>query len=135
MNGANGFADSDIDVFIFGLTPELATAKMHSLLLQLQRASGRVVDNPQRTTARTHHMEDMMLSEHAVTLLGLSKFPRVQVVLRCYASPAEILCGFDIDCCCVGYDGRDVYILPRACVGGDNQSATHSPRASTRSTP
>ena len=37
-----------------------------------------------------------------------------QIILRCYNSPAEVLLGFDIDCCCVGYDGTDVWALPRA---------------------
>mgnify|MGYP002039529684 CR=1 FL=1 len=37
-----------------------------------------------------------------------------QIILRCYHSPAEVLLGFDIDCCCVGYDGADVWVLPRA---------------------
>jgi hypothetical protein len=37
-----------------------------------------------------------------------------QIILRLYKSPAEILMGFDVDSCCVGYDGRDVFVLPRA---------------------
>jgi hypothetical protein len=36
-----------------------------------------------------------------------------QVILREYASPSEVLLGFDVDCCCCGYDGMDVWALPR----------------------
>lgn len=38
----------------------------------------------------------------------------VQIVLRLYESPAEVLLGFDCDCCCFGYDGTHVWGLPRA---------------------
>lgn len=27
----------------------------------------------------------------------------VQIILRIYQSPSEVLCGFDVDCCCVGF--------------------------------
>ena len=37
----------------------------------------------------------------------------IQVVLRLYSSPAEVLAGFDVDCCCAGYDGTSVWALPR----------------------
>jgi hypothetical protein len=37
----------------------------------------------------------------------------IQVVLRLYHDPAEVLLGFDIDSCCVGYNGTHVYCLPR----------------------
>ena len=33
---------------------------------------------------------------------------RVQIILRLYSSPAEVLMGFDIDSCCVAYDGTSV---------------------------
>lgn len=38
----------------------------------------------------------------------------VQVVLRLFRSVAEVLAGFDLDCCCVAYDGARVAALPRA---------------------
>ena len=30
-------------------------------------------------------------------------------MLRLYSSPSEILSGFDVDACAVGYDGTQVY--------------------------
>ena len=38
----------------------------------------------------------------------------VQIVLRLYKTPAEVLLGFDLDCVGVGFDGTDVWALPRA---------------------
>ena len=37
----------------------------------------------------------------------------VQLILRLYTSPAEVLLGFDVHSCCIGYDGRNVWALPR----------------------
>jgi hypothetical protein len=38
---------------------------------------------------------------------------KVQVILRMYKSPAEVLYGFDVDCCACAYDGRQVWVTPR----------------------
>ena len=37
----------------------------------------------------------------------------MQIVLRLYNSPAEVLMGFDVDACACGYDGSRVYVCPR----------------------
>jgi hypothetical protein len=37
----------------------------------------------------------------------------IQVVLRLYDSPVEVLFGFDCDCCCCAYNGREVLLTPR----------------------
>jgi hypothetical protein len=37
----------------------------------------------------------------------------VQIVLRLYDSPTEVLVGFDVDCCLCAYDGRNVWLAPR----------------------
>jgi hypothetical protein len=37
----------------------------------------------------------------------------IQIILRLYKSPAEVLLGFDIDCCCFAFDGKNVWTLPR----------------------
>lgn len=36
-----------------------------------------------------------------------------EINLRLYNSPTEILHTIDIDCCCIGYDGQDLWITPR----------------------
>ena len=55
-----------------------------------------------------------MKTEHAVTFVQGYPKRHIQVVLRLYSSPAEVLLGFDLDASCVGYDGSDVWLLPRA---------------------
>lgn len=43
-------------------------------------------------------------------------FPRrhVQVVLKLFDSPADVLTSFDVDCCAFGFDGERLVCLPRA---------------------
>jgi hypothetical protein len=38
-----------------------------------------------------------------VTFLGDYPVPHIQIILRIYKNPTEILMGFDIDCCCGMY--------------------------------
>jgi len=38
----------------------------------------------------------------------------IQIVLRLYQTPSEILHGFDVDSCCLGYDGNDIWMTQRA---------------------
>lgn len=42
-------------------------------------------------------------STHAVTIVSQYPYRHIQIVLRLYKSPAEVLMGFDVDCCAVGY--------------------------------
>lgn len=37
----------------------------------------------------------------------------LQFITRLYKSPSEILHGFDVDCCCIGFDGKDIYMTRR----------------------
>ena len=38
---------------------------------------------------------------------------KVQIVLRLYDSPTEVLLGFDVDSCCCAFDGKEVWVTPR----------------------
>lgn len=44
-------------------------------------------------------------SAHAVTMVSEYPFRHIQIELRLYSSPCEVLAGFDVDSCCVGFDG------------------------------
>ena len=48
----------------------------------------------------------------------------IQIVLRLYSSPAEVLTGFDVDAPCCAYDGDRVWANPRAIVSMMRQSNT-----------
>jgi hypothetical protein len=93
---------SDIDLFLYGLTEEEALEKIK----QIERS----IKDSIMTETTTIRMKN------AITIA--SKYPNrhVQIVLRIYKSLSEILTGFDVDCSCVAYDGKQVYGSPRAIV-------------------
>jgi hypothetical protein len=49
----------------------------------------------------------------AFGMQGVGITETIQVVLRLYASVAEVLVGFDCDTCSCAYDGREVLLTPR----------------------
>ncbi|KAN0024453.1 hypothetical protein ACTFIV_008861 [Dictyostelium citrinum] len=97
--GNKGFENSDIDIFLYGLSEDGANRKLDEIEQHIKSKS------PQAQMART---------KYAVTFVSGTGFRNIQIVLRIYKSPAEVLMGFDIDCCSIGYDGTDVYAMPRA---------------------
>ena len=99
FEAGNGFSHSDIDIFVHGVTIKEANDKLASVLLSIANSTG---------------LHDIVVSKHAVTIVGVRPFRHLQVVLRIYISPLEILSGFDVDSCCVGFDGENVWATQRA---------------------
>ncbi|KKK26957.1 hypothetical protein ARAM_004358 [Aspergillus rambellii] len=91
---------SDVDLFLYGLTEEQAIEKIK----QIERC---IKDSilTETSTIRT---------KHAITIVSQYPTRHVQIVLRLYKSISEVLTGFDVDCACAAYDGRQVYLAPRA---------------------
>jgi hypothetical protein len=56
VSGANGFHTTDIDIFIYGLTPSEATKKMKEILHVIKRNGG--------------NNDDILVSPYSVTILG-----------------------------------------------------------------
>lgn len=52
-------------------------------------------------------------SAYAISFVSQYPFRNIQIILRLYSSPTEILMGFDVDSCSCGFDGKDVYMTPR----------------------
>lgn len=52
-------------------------------------------------------------SAYAISIVSQFPYRHIQIILRLYSSPAEILMGFDVDACSVGFDGKQVYMTPR----------------------
>ena len=74
-----------------------------------------------------------IVSRYRVEIIGLvllttssAQYPyrSIQIVLRLYHSPAEVLAGFDIDAPCCAYDGTHVWANPRAVVAMMRQCNT-----------
>ncbi|TFY63651.1 hypothetical protein EVG20_g6224 [Dentipellis fragilis] len=63
-------------------------------------------------------------TKHTVSIHSQYPYRSVQIVLRLYQSPAEILAGFDVDAPCSLYDGQRVYANPRAIIAMMRQCNT-----------
>ncbi|KIK54450.1 hypothetical protein GYMLUDRAFT_63236 [Collybiopsis luxurians FD-317 M1] len=97
---ASAYPTSDVDLFLWGLNPEQAEAKIIKIYEAVRDSVPWDV-----TCVRT---------KHTVSIHSQYPYRSVQIVLRLYSSPAEILAGFDIDAPCCAYDGSHVWANPRA---------------------
>lgn len=93
---------SDIDLFFYGLDEEQASQKLQEVYFTI--CDTLPDPNVQPICFRTRH---------AVTIVSKFPYRHVQVILRLYKSPSEVLAGFDVDSCSVGYDGVNVWMTPR----------------------
>jgi hypothetical protein len=95
-------ANSDIDLFVWGVEE---ARDADAVLEQIYRTVvGNVGDAGRGHVVRTNR---------AVTILGDYPYRHVQIILRLFAAPAEVLLGFDLDACTVGFDGKRVWAAPR----------------------
>jgi hypothetical protein len=85
----------DYDLFLWGMSHEHGLAKITELICALR---------PDR----------VYRSRRALTLFNCKDYRKYQIVLRLYRTPAEILHSFDVDACCVGFDGSSVLMTARA---------------------
>ncbi len=85
--------DGDIDIFIHGLDQEQANIKLRELVRVFKKFTG------ERYIWRN------------ANVVNIGKF---QIILRCYTSISEILHGFDIPSCAVGFDGESIWMTEMA---------------------
>ncbi|KAF4455427.1 hypothetical protein F53441_2216 [Fusarium austroafricanum] len=91
---------SDVDLFLYGLNHDQAVEKIK----QIEQAIKDALLN-EVTVVRT---------KYAITIASQYPVRHIQIVLRVYKSVSEILTGFDIDAAGGAYDGKQVYVTPRA---------------------
>lgn len=80
---------------------------------------------PQEGVAKLHHVHSVLkrnlttrvlcvVTESAVTFTAGYPVRQVQVVLRRFASPTDVLSSFDVDCCAFAFDGTRAMALTHA---------------------
>ena len=93
--------DPDLDVYIYGLGPSEANEKVKHIyeVWSSNLPAGR----------------EKMVVKNTKTITFLASYPnrRVQIILKLVASPTSVLLNFDLDACALGFNGRDVLMLPR----------------------
>ncbi|KAJ3512423.1 hypothetical protein NLJ89_g3531 [Agrocybe chaxingu] len=104
------YPTSDVDLFLWGLNAEQAEAKIKTVYEAVRDSVPWDV-----TCIRT---------KHTISIHSQYPYRSVQIVLRLYQSPAEILAGFDIDAPCCAYDGNRVWANPRSIVAMMRQCNT-----------
>ncbi|KAI9876534.1 MAG: hypothetical protein M1830_006297 [Pleopsidium flavum] len=94
--------ESDIDVYIYGLGPKEANDKVKHIYEVW--SSNLPADNKQR-----------MVVKNSKTINFLADYPnrRIQIVLKLIQSPTHVLLNFDLDACALGFNGKEVLMLPR----------------------
>ncbi|KAF7790774.1 hypothetical protein EIP86_001731 [Pleurotus ostreatoroseus] len=107
---SHSYPTSDVDLFLYGLTPEQAEVKINEIYEAVRDSIPWDV-----TCIRT---------KHTISIHSQYPYRSVQIVLRLYQSPAEILAGFDVDVPCCAYDGHRVWANPRAIVAMMRQCNT-----------
>lgn len=86
---------NDIDLFVYGLNEEDANKKIENILFSFHSC----------------HLTCI----RSINSITIDTFPcKYQIILRLYKNISEILMGFDIDSCCVGFNGKDIFMTPRA---------------------
>ncbi|KAJ7128820.1 hypothetical protein C8R43DRAFT_1210328 [Mycena crocata] len=93
---------SDIDIYLYGRGPKEANAKLQQIFAAFR------ANLPPHTPA--------FVVRNSKTITFYSRYPlrRVQIVLKLVKSPRAVLLNFDLDVCAMGWDGKEVWMLPRA---------------------
>jgi hypothetical protein len=119
---------ADVDIFIYGLDEIEANKKANSvvnmfskgtitrsancLTITLDPDAGDIRLPPIPLSIPSADGTHLIHTMYEATWRPLRK-AKYQIILRLYKSKSEILMGFDVDSCCIGFDGKDVYMSPR----------------------
>lgn len=93
-------AECDIDLYLYGLTPEEANIKVEEIY---------------KVYAANIGHSKLVVVKNANIINFIPQYPdrRLQIVLKLLHSPLESLLRVDLDACAVGFDGSQVFMLPR----------------------
>lgn len=96
---------NDVDIFIYGLTPEQATTRIIKLFTEITENlySIKKAENKRSDYTPTEDTHEFRRTQGAITMDG-----KYQVILRLYQTKSEILHGFDLGSSAVGFDGENL---------------------------
>lgn len=96
-----GTKSSDIDIFLHSCDEKTA----EEIILAI---ADKLTKDTEFKIVRTEHALSINVRDQY-------RYDKYQIIFRLYRSPSEILHGFDVDCCCLGYDGTNIWATERAC--------------------
>lgn len=102
---------NDIDIFIYGLDEEAAEKKINLVVHKICSYFDKTMLQPYEIRNRVIYRSPDSITINIAPTYKCAKF---QIIYsRLYKTKSEILLGFDIDCCCCGYDLDKIYVLPK----------------------
>ncbi|KAJ7165237.1 hypothetical protein C8R46DRAFT_900610 [Mycena filopes] len=99
---ATRWISSDIDLYIYGLSPTDANRRIHHIF------------DVVRSNLPQHMRTLVVRNSKTVTIYAEYPLRRIQIVLKLAKTPRDVLLNFDLDICAMGWDGNEVWMLPRA---------------------
>ncbi|KAJ7464943.1 hypothetical protein B0H11DRAFT_2240373 [Mycena galericulata] len=99
----NQWQSRNIEIYIYGLSSADATTKICCIYDTLR--------------SNLHNTSTLIIRDfNTITFDTVTESPpkRIQIVLKLVESPKDVLLNFDLDICAMGWDGIDVWMLPRA---------------------
>lgn len=88
----------DVDLFITTKSHQEALAVIHRTLAHFQQTMPGV---------------KFMRTKHVITAYDERTLIEIQIILRLYNSITQVISGFDLDSCCIAFDGQQFYGMPR----------------------
>jgi hypothetical protein len=125
------FGGGDLDVFFYGLTPTQANRRLRTLHHHFKTAGrrytiasvGQYLSRDCAALVASYAISSaddeqllVVRTKNAISFVNAFPFRHVQVILRLYNSPAEVLVGFDVDSCAASFDGQNVCLSSSPCV-------------------
>jgi hypothetical protein len=99
---------NDVDLFIYGLNKKDATEKIDRVISCIkQKATDMKYDT------RVYLNKNVI----NVYVFDVKKLLQIQIILRLYDSITKIIMGFDVDCCAIAFNGRDILTTTRGAYG------------------
>lgn len=95
---------NDIDLFVYGLDKEKGLAKIDHVINAIKQ---KAEDLKYETRV---YMNDHVIN---IYVFDTKKLLQVQIILRLYDTLAQIMVGFDVDCCCVCWNGKSIQTTQR----------------------
>lgn len=95
---------NDIDMFIYGLDTDSAKLKVDHVINSIRQ---KALDMKYDTRV---YMNKNVIN---IYVFDTKKLLQVQIILRLYDTLAHILVGFDVDCCAIAYNGKEILTTDR----------------------
>jgi len=95
---------NDIDLFVYGLDKEKGLAKIDHIINAIKEKASDL-----------NYETRVYMNDHVINIyvFDTKKLLQVQIILRLYDTLAQIMVGFDVDCCCVCWNGKSIQTTQR----------------------